>query len=317
MAESHRPAPLALKRHTMPESYPSDSVYILGAGSIGLMLAAHISSVAPVALVGRPGTTKNELSFRYREAEQERVVTVPRCPVDLLDVRVGQMIVCTKAQDALAAVQQVAHCLDADSKLLLMQNGMGSQEAIVAAFPDLSIYAASSTEGAYRESSDLVVHAGRGLTRIGSMSGAAFDWVALLGSAGLVAETAEPISRYLADKLRINCLINPLTVIHDCRNGALLELPATLARMQKLGAEADAVLAAAGFGFDEPAFAVATRVAKSTAGNRSSMLQDARAGRSLELPYMNGYLLRLAERHDVPADEHRILVDEVMRTIGS
>lgn len=289
----------------------SDSVYILGIGSIGLMLAAHLSQAMPVVLVSRPGTERKELSFCLREGEEARTVVLPQCPADSLTASVGRMIVCTKAQDALGAVEAVAPCLHSDSKLLLMQNGMGSQEAIADAYPELSIYAASSTEGAYRETADVVVHAGRGLTRIGRMSGAAFDWITLFRSAGLEAETAEPIDQYLADKLRINCLINPLTVLHNCRNGALLEIPAARSRMEKLGVEADVVLAAAGFNFDEAAFTVALRVATATANNRSSMLQDARAGRGLELAYMNGYLLQLARRHGIPADEHRALVDEV------
>lgn len=297
----------------MSESYPADSIYILGAGSIGLMLAAHLSQVSSVVVVGRPGTAAGDLQFRFREGGRERTLSVPRCPLDSLSVRVGRMIVCTKAQDALAAVEALGSCLDADSKLLLMQNGMGSQEAIVNAFPHVSVYAASSTEGAYRESADVVVHAGRGLSRIGHMSGERFDWVTLFRSAGLEAEVAEPIANYLADKLRINCLINPLTVIHDCRNGALLEIPEARRRMEKLGAEADAVLAAAGFRFEEPAYTAARRVAQVTAGNRSSMLQDARAGRELELAYMNGYLLELAERHEVAAEEHRALVEEITR----
>lgn len=280
------------------------------------MLAAHLSQVVPVVLIGRSGTATGELHFRFREKDEERSVVLPRCPADALDTSVEQVIVCTKAQDALSAVDTIAHCLSQDSKLLLMQNGMGSQEAIVSAYPGLSIYAASSTEGAYRESADVVVHAGRGLTRIGHMNGKTFEWVALFQSAGLEAEAAEPIERFLADKLRINCLINPLTVIHDCRNGDLLKIPAALARMEKLGAEADAVLAAAGFSFDEAAFTVAKRVAKATANNRSSMLQDARAGRGLELAYMNGYLLKLAERHGIPADEHRALVDEMAVWMG-
>lgn len=296
----------------MSESTPSESIYVLGAGSIGLMLAAHLSQRFSVAVVARSGATPGELRFFLREGDAERSITLPQYPADMLSVA-GRMIVCTKAQDALAAVNTVAHCLNGKSKLLLMQNGMGSQEEIVSAYPDISIHAASSTEGAYRESADVVVHAGRGLTRIGTMSGDPFDWVSLFQSAGLAAERAEPITKYLADKLRINCLINPLTVLHNCRNGALLEIPAARDRMQKLGKEADSVLAAAGYCFDETAYTAALRVAMATAGNQSSMLQDARAGRSLELPYMNGYLLCLAARLGLRADEHQALVDEVAR----
>jgi 2-dehydropantoate 2-reductase len=288
-----------------------ETVHILGAGSIGLMLAAHLSRIVPVTLIRRPGQTAPELRLRFREADQETTLILPQRSAGSLEAPVRRVIVCTKAQDALSAVEGIAGFLAEDSKLLLLQNGMGSQEAIVSRFPALSIHAASSTEGAYREPPETVVHAGRGITRIGRMNGEAFDWTALFKSAGLKAEQAEPIAWHLANKLRINCLINPLTVLYDCRNGALLENPESLARMGRLGEEADAVLSAAGFSFDEPAFDTAVRVARSTADNLSSMLQDARAGRSLELPYMNGYLLRLAEHYAVPADENHGVFEQI------
>jgi 2-dehydropantoate 2-reductase len=299
-------------RNPGPVGTPSPAiVYILGAGSIGLMLAAHLSRVSPVVLIRRPGYPATELRFRFRQAHTEMAVSLPQRSPDALDAPIKRMIVCTKAYDALSAVESVADRLASGSGLLLMQNGMGSQEAIVDRFPALSIYAASSTEGAYREPPDTVVHAGRGITRIGRMNGESFDWTSLFKSAGLEAEAAEPIEWHLANKLRVNCLINPLTVLHDCRNGALLEMPEVLARMRRLGAETDAVLSAAGFNFAEAAFDAAVQVARVTANNRSSMLQDARAGRRLELDYITGYLLHLAERHDVPADENRAVYREI------
>lgn len=292
-------------------SSSTETVYILGAGSIGLMLAAHLSRVSPVVLIRRPGHSAPKLQFRFREEGTDTSVTLPQLPADALGAPIRRVIVCTKAYDALSAVGSTAGFLAAEGELLLMQNGMGSQEAIAQQFPALGIHAASSTEGAYREPPDTVVHAGRGITRIGRMNGEPFDWTELFQSAGLRAEQAEPITWYLTDKLRVNCLINPLTVLHDCRNGALLETPEALARMRRLGAEADAVLSAAGFTFAESTFDAAQRVAGTTAGNYSSMLQDARAGRRLELDYMTGYLLRLAEGHAVSADEHRVVYRKI------
>ncbi|MCW8193701.1 2-dehydropantoate 2-reductase [Proteobacteria bacterium 005FR1] len=296
-------------------SSPVDTVHILGAGSIGLMLAAHLSRVVPVTLIRRPGMTTPELRFRFREGNNETIVTLPQQTTETLDAAIERVIVCTKAQDALAAVESVADYLTEGSGLLLMQNGMGSQEAIVDRFPGLSIHAASSTEGAYREPPDTVVHAGRGITRIGGLTGKAFDWTALFQTAGLDAEQVEQIEWHLGNKLRINCLINPLTVLYDCRNGELLAIPAALEQMRRLGTEADAVLAAAGFTFSEPAFDVARQVARATANNRSSMLQDASAGRALELDYMTGYLLALAERCGVSAEEHRAVYQQITKQV--
>lgn len=292
---------MSTQQNTLPP------IHILGAGSMGLLLAARLAPVAKVVLIRRPGCYPPRCELVLQEGAAQRRVQVAQVSAAALPCPAQRLIVCTKAYDALPALQQLEMPLPAAASLLLMQNGMSSQEEILAAFPQASIYAASSTEGAYRLDSNHVVHAGRGSTRIGWLQGAEQDWVSLLQSAGLASEPAEPIRWHLANKLRVNALINPLTVLHDCRNGELLERPAALAAMRRLGAEADAVLAAAGWQFEDSAFEHASAVARHTAGNISSMLQDARAGRRLELDAITGYLLQLAARHDVPAPEHQTL----------
>lgn len=282
------------------------TLHILGAGSIGLLLAARLSAVVPVTLIRRPGNWPRRVALDLRDGEQRQTVEVAQATAGELG-RVDRLIVCTKAYDALPAVRQLGGRLTTDTALLLMQNGMGSQDAIAAAYPRLSVYAASSTEGAYRLGPDSVVHAGRGITRIGRLHGGETDWVSLFRAAGLACEPAEPIRWHLANKLRVNALINPLTVLYDCRNGELLERPDALAGMRRLGAEADAVLAAAGYHFADSAFDQAADVARRTAANVSSMLQDARAGRQLELEAITGYLLALADRAGISANEHRAL----------
>jgi 2-dehydropantoate 2-reductase len=279
-------------------------IHILGAGSIGLLLAARLAPVADVTLIRRPGNWSPDFALALEDSSGERRLTLAQVAIDALQRPAERIIVCTKAYDALPALQALGPGLPPTAALLLLQNGMGSQEAVTAAFPQASIYAASSTEGAYRPAPDQVVHAGRGITRIGRLQGAEQDWVRLLRRAGFECESAEPIQWHLANKLRVNALINPLTVLHDCRNGELLTQPEALATMRRLGDEADAVLAAAGFTFPDSAFDQATEVARRTAANISSMLQDARAGRSLELGAITGYLLQLAERHGLPAPEN-------------
>lgn len=290
-------------------------VHILGAGSIGLLLAVRLAPVADVTLIRRPGDWPSDFALTLEDSGSAQRLTLPQVAADALPRPAERIIVCTKAYDALPALQALEPGLPPTAALLLMQNGMGSQEAVATAFPQASIYAASSTEGAYRPAPDRLVHAGRGITRIGRLQGAEQDWVELLRRAGFECESAEPIQWHLANKLRINALINPLTVLHDCRNGGLLTRPEVLATMRRLGEEADTILAAAGFTFLDSAFDQAVEVASSTAANISSMLQDARAGRPLELDAITGYLLQLAERHGLPAPENRAVYQRLAAVV--
>lgn len=290
----------------------SEPLYVLGAGSLGLLLAARLSAVADVRLLRRPGRWPERLRLTLHDGPARHELALAQLAPPL-DQVLRRVIVATKAYDALPALRGLGEALAPDAALLLMQNGMGSQQECAQAFPRASVYAASTTEGAYRPGPDTVVHAGRGITRAGRIQGAEHDWVGLLAQAGFEAEAAEPIDRYLADKLRINALINPLTVMFDCPNGELLERPAARELMRRLGEETDAILAAAGHRFPDSAYEAAAEVARRTAPNRSSMLQDARAGRRLEIDYINGYLLTLAERHGVAAETQRVVCAQVGR----
>lgn len=290
-----------------------DTLHILGAGSLGLLLAARL---APSVLIRRPGDCPPELRYVLEEAGRQTPVTVPQVAGDRLATPIRRLVVCTKAYDAAAAVRGMLPALAADASVLLMQNGMGSQDEVAGLLGGRGCYAASSTEGANRPVPTRVVHAGRGLTRIGRLQGEAVDWVERFRAAGLAAEAAEPISGALADKLRVNALINGLTVLFDCRNGELLERPEARRWMAALGEEADRLLGAAGFVFPVSALARAEAVCRSTAANYSSMHQDARAGRRLELGYINGWLVAEAARRGLAAPANEALIERLTNDSG-
>ena len=52
-------------------------------------------------------------------------------------------------------------------------------------------------------------------------------------------------------------------------------------------------------------------VIRGTADNRSSMLQDLRAGRRTEIDYLTGYLVRLADELDIPVPMNLELLKEI------
>lgn len=296
--------------------HPPITVGVLGPGSLGLLFGVSLAAAgAPVWLIGRAGGTPGERRVILERDAGPCAQTLPYYPVDAVPGGLTHVLHCTKAYDAEPAIRRLAPSLADGAAVLTLQNGLGSQDAVAAALPSHPVYAACTTEGAWRRNAGTVVHAGRGITRIGPLQGGGIDWCGLLEPAGLACEAVDDIRSWLADKLRVNALLNPLTVLHDCRNGGLLEIPEAQAAMQRLGAEADAVLAAAGYRLTGSAAERTDAVARTTAANVSSMLQDRRAGRCLELDAITGHIIALGERHGVPTPEHRA-VYQALRGLG-
>ena len=119
---------------------------------------------------------------------------------------------------------------------------------------------------------------------------------------------AEDVDALLWGKLAVNAAINPLTALLRVPNGALLESPWAREVMRRAAGEVAAVAAARGIRlpFDD-AGAQAEQVARQTALNRSSMLQDVLRGAESEIEAINGAVMRAAESAGVDVPANRLL----------
>ncbi|KAF2131882.1 hypothetical protein P153DRAFT_364361 [Dothidotthia symphoricarpi CBS 119687] len=107
------------------------------------------------------------------------------------------------------------------------------------------------------------------------------------------------------EKLAVNCIVNPLTVLLDARNGAILYNYALTRCMRLLLAEISLVIRSlpdlhyipnVEHRFDPGRLeTIVVGVAQKTSGNVSSMLADVRAGRQTEVDYINGWIVSKGE----------------------
>ena len=292
---------------------------VLGAGSLGCLWGGYLNKAGmPVTLIHRnsvPAPDNLTLIPFQGDSEipfQAELTTAKECPAE----SISQLIVATKAPDALDAVRGIAHALEPDAVILVLQNGMGAQQAIAEAFDHYAIIAACITDGAYRTSPGHVVHAGKGVSRIGALNekGRQAESAVLeqLQQMDLVTEHCPDIYQALWNKLAINIAINGLTALDQCLNGEL-RVPQRLARVQKLCQETEQVMQALQLSLpEEGLFHLAQSVIEGTAQNRSSMLQDTQKGKSTEIEYINGYLLNQAHKLGIDAPENQAVYDAVI-----
>ena len=219
---------------------------------------------------------------------------------------------CTKACDALEALAGIAHRLAPEAAVVLLQNGMGFHDEALRLVGSARLFCALSTEGAWCPAPFHVRHAGRGFTLLGRYPRGPREEAEALARAlptrRLEIRPVDDIEHEMWRKLAVNCTINALTAVHGCPNGALLEPGAAGREFTALCAETATVLEALGqheIAAELPA--TAAEVARRTAANRSSMLQDVQARRRTEIDYINGFLCRRADAAGMPCPLHRAL----------
>lgn len=299
---------------------PDRRWHILGAGAIGCLVAHALAGAGcEVTLLLRPGAAAGPRTLAVDREDQHS-----QRPVDaettLAGGRISRLVITTKAYDALQAAGAIASRLTGDSEIVLLVNGMGVAEQLAAVVPASRIFAGTTTEGAYRIAPLHIRHAGRGTTRLGPLdtghglpcTAQPVPWFSDWRASELDCAWESDIEAALWHKLAVNCVINPLTAVHRCRNGELASRPELAAEVEALCREVMQVSYAAGFtGTAQQLDRDVAAVIAGTAGNRSSMLEDVTRARQTEIDYITGYLLQVADRHGIVAPRNRALYRRV------
>ena len=273
---------------------------ILGAGAIGCLWAWHWRQQnIPVQLLVKPERLAPAPLLRYRRHQdsnfQQQTVQIQTS--QQLARPIKQLLLTTRADQTLTALEQVQSFLADDCRLVILQNGIAALE--LRDFTDLPLYAASTRQAAWLAAPLTVVHAASGNTYLGALNKAGRQQLAdtLNNFAdALPCKTSDSIETQLLRKFAINCAINALTVKFQCRNGELLKNPKAADTLQALCEEISLIMfRKTGDDWFHQLNAHVSQVILDTADNYNSMLQAQRAGKTTELAALNGKLVAIAQ----------------------
>ncbi|PKH01486.1 2-dehydropantoate 2-reductase [Psychromonas sp. MB-3u-54] len=268
---------------------------IIGAGAIGCLWAANLLRIGEkVQLITRSPCTANRLQYQDLLKQQ---FTFPVSTSRSLCSSSAPILVCVKATQVIPAITTHLTSIDAQQAIILMHNGMGCAEQVAKLLPDNPIICATTANASLLHSSLNIEQTGKGVTYLGAYNnnGKRFQSLQVPLNAALVDTCwCEDVNEKLWLKLIINMAINPLTAIHQIKNGQLKN-PAFQTQINSLVDESLAVATAEGVTFKkEEILDIIQQVITLTAENLSSMNRDIFYRRHTENEFIAGYLLKSA-----------------------
>lgn len=219
------------------------------------------------------------------------------------------VIVATKSYDTGNAMRSL-RSLGTSATFLTLQNGLDNADII--AHGARRVVAGTTAHGVTYLGPGEIRHAGVGDTTIGAWTRVDDATVVLLRNlldeAGIRTRITADVRSELWAKLVVNASINPLAALAGVPNGRLVADPALRQLLEDVARETAAVARSAGARIDaEDLVRRARLVARRTAANRASMLQDLDRGHRTEVDAISGAVLREAERGRVEAPLNRAL----------
>ncbi|GAB1485876.1 2-dehydropantoate 2-reductase [Aminivibrio sp.] len=296
-------------------------VAILGSGAMGSlfggMLAEGGCDVTLIDIWKEHMDRINASGLSIEGVRGERVISSLRGVTDPKEVGEADLvIVFVKATATKAAMEGARSLLGPETAVLTLQNGLGNGEKLAEVIGGERVLAGITGHGCTLLGPGRIRHAGAGDTVLGELKGKITPRLkriaAVLEESGFSVRTTENVSGLIWTKLLANVGINALTALTGLRNGQLLDYPETEELLRLAVHEAVAVAEGKGIRLEvEDPVEHCREIARRTASNRSSMLQDVTARRQTEIDVINGAIAEEGAALGIPAPVNRVLTNLV------
>jgi len=267
-------------------------IVVLGAGAIGSVYGAKLSTEHDVVLAARPAHADeiNTHGLRLTGAEDRIYRVRAATTIDALPPA-SLVVLTTKVQDSEAAVRSIVDLVRDDTTILCVQNGLYSEELAKTAVGGRCLVLRAITHfGAIFRTPGVVELKVSASTRIerSARSAAIAD---AFTRCGLDGQVSDRIKDEMWQKVVVNCVINPVNAITRAEVGAIAD--ERLRPLKQLIVD-ECRRVAARDGVDLAAdFVDQIDRQYRPSRNLSSMQQDLLKGRRTEIDFLNGAVVRL------------------------
>ncbi|HJZ71663.1 MAG TPA: 2-dehydropantoate 2-reductase [Vicinamibacterales bacterium] len=281
-------------------------IVVLGAGAIGSVYGAKLSTAHDVTLVTRPAHADAINTHGLKVVGTEKATYRPRAATEVESLSPDALVLLTtKVSDSEAAVRPIARLVTPATTILCVQNGLYSENVVKALVGDRCLVLRAITHfGAIFRTPGVVELKVSASTRIeqSPRSAAIAD---AFTRCGLDGQVTDRIKDEMWQKLVVNCVINPINAITRAEVGAIAD--ERLRPLKQLIVDECRRVAALD-GVELPADFV-DRIDRQYAPSRnlSSMQQDLLKGRRTEIDFLNGGVVSLGARHGVACSVNQAL----------
>jgi len=282
-----------------------NKIFVLGAGAIGSVYGALLSKKNDVTLIGDDAHVNAVNSKGLLITGDMNEVFHVKADSDIRRIPEETLVILTtKAYDSSEAIRGVKALLRKDTAILILQNGLGNEEVVsrIAENRARILRGITTMAAEFREPGKIRFWPGETTIEWNEVAEKVAE---TFNENGLKTRLSHDINREIWNKLVANCVINPLTALFHVRNN---EVGADSLKTVRHNIVEECVKVGKAEGIDLQA-GLSEEIDREIAHyrNLSSMCQDVMKGKRTEIDFLNGKIVKLGRKHQIPTPVNETL----------